>query len=301
MYEFQGIRFGPTEVTVEADSLRGALDQMGQLYNLHKDALFLEAHVEFFYDTEPMVVPSSRDDREGYKYRGFECLETGCNITFKEDEQGGMWPGRYAAYVNGDDRPKLYDPNRSPEEILETVAPSTLFVKKYRVNLGKNGGAGRPQPQGPPSAPPQPANGSASTSSSQKNGDEDDYRQKVNKMEAKLRSAPLAERPDMLARLARWKNGKPSWVQETCNDLIVDYATDQAFNARMEQMDQKLEAAEEDELEALCEEEARKAGRWPPHYQEAAYSILSAHAPKGADIRAVRQGTQQTSEPQPAN
>lgn len=147
MYEFQGIDFGPTEVTVEDDTLRGALDQMGQLYNLHKDALFLAHHVRFFYDEDPEVVPRSRDDAEGYQYRGFECLRTGCNITFKEkEEKDGIFPGRYCAYVNGDDNPKLYDPARSPDEILEKVAPDTPFIRKFGVNLGED----RSSEAGPP-------------------------------------------------------------------------------------------------------------------------------------------------------
>lgn len=137
MYEFRGIDFGPTEVTVEAETLRGALDQMGQLYNLHKDAVFLAAHVEFFYDEEAEVVPRARDDDEGFMYRGFECLKTGCNITFKEtEEEGGIFPGRYRAYRNGDDNPKLYDPRHSPKEILKKVSPETPYIKHFRVDVG---------------------------------------------------------------------------------------------------------------------------------------------------------------------
>ncbi|WP_103021488.1 hypothetical protein [Salinibacter altiplanensis] len=140
MYEFQGIDFGPTEVTVEADTLRGALDQMGQLYNLHKDALFLEAHVKFFYDTQAEVVPRSRDDDEGFQYRGFECLRTGCNITFKEtEEDSGIYPGRYRAYRNGEDNPKLYDPQRSHEDILGKVSPQPPHVQRFGVDVGQNG------------------------------------------------------------------------------------------------------------------------------------------------------------------
>jgi len=149
MYKFQGIRFGPTEVTVEADSLRGALDQMGQLYNLHKDALFLEAHVEFFYDTQAEVVPRSQDDEEGFQYRGFECLRTGCNITFKEtEEDSGIYPGRYRAYRNGDDKPKLYDPQRSPEEILGKVSTDTPFVQRFQVDVGQSGNRQAAPPRG---------------------------------------------------------------------------------------------------------------------------------------------------------
>ena len=149
MYEFQGIHFGPTEVTVEADSLRGALDQMGQLYNLHKDALFLEAHVEFFYDTEAEVVPRSQDDEEGFQYRGFECLKTGCNITFKEtEEDSGIYPGRYRAYRNGDDNPKLYDPQRGPEKILGKVSTDTPFVQRFQVDVGQSGNRQAAPPRG---------------------------------------------------------------------------------------------------------------------------------------------------------
>jgi hypothetical protein len=149
MYEFQDIHFGPTEVTVEADSLRGALDQMGQLYNLHKDALFLEAHVEFFYDTQPEVVPRSQDDEEGFQYRGFECLRTGCNITFKEtEEDSGIYPGRYRAYRNGDDNPKLYDPQRGPEKILGKVSTDTPFVQRFQVDVGQSGNRQAAPPRG---------------------------------------------------------------------------------------------------------------------------------------------------------
>jgi len=160
MYEFQGIDFGPTEVTVEDDTLRGALDQMGQLYNLHKDALFLEAHVQFFHDVEPEVVPRSRDDNEGYQYRGFECLRTGCNVTFKEkEEKDGIFPGRFAAYRNGDDNPKLYDPKYDPQEILEMVDTDTPFIRRFGVDIGHDGQHRRQSP-----SRGQTANGSESAS-----------------------------------------------------------------------------------------------------------------------------------------
>jgi hypothetical protein len=136
-------------VTVEADSLRGALDQMGRLYNLHKDALFLEAHVEFFYDTQPEVVPRSQDDDEGFQYRGFECLRTSCNITFKEtEEDSGIYPGRYRAYRNGDDNPKLYDPQHGPEEILGKVSTDTPFVQRFQVDVGQSGNRQAAPPRG---------------------------------------------------------------------------------------------------------------------------------------------------------
>jgi len=176
MYEFQGIHFGLTEVTVEADSLRGALDQMGQLYNLHKDALFLEAHVEFFYDTQPEVVPRSRDDEEGFQYRGFECLRTGCNITFKEtEEDSGIYPGRYRAYRNGDDNPKLYDPQRGPEEILGKVSTDTPFVQRFQVDVGQSGNRQSAPPRGkqaPSSGSAANPSGNPEASSTRQNGHE---------------------------------------------------------------------------------------------------------------------------------
>lgn len=140
MFEFEGIAFGPTTVTVEAETLQGALEQMGTIYRLHKDALFLAAHVEHFYDVEADVVPKSSEDQQGYTYRGFECLVTGCNITFIETEDGGIYPGRYRAYKNGSSRPKLYDPQRGPDEILSALDPSIGFVRQFGADVNSAGG-----------------------------------------------------------------------------------------------------------------------------------------------------------------
>jgi hypothetical protein len=168
MFEFEGIAFGPTEVTVEAETLAGALDEMGTLYNLHKDALFLRAHVRHFHDADPEIAVRAHEDDSGYKYRGFECLQTGCNLTFKENEDG-IYPGRYCAYRNGGDNPKLYDPEHDHDELLSGVSPNTPFIRRFDVDVGGGGGSppragqrpnrqkprGEPQENGKaPSGPP---------------------------------------------------------------------------------------------------------------------------------------------------
>jgi len=206
MYEFQGIDFGPTDVTVEDETLRGALDRIGQLYNLHKDALFLEAHVEFFHDVEPEVVPRSRDDNEGYQYRGFECLRTGCNVTFKEkEEEDGIFPGRFAAYRNGDDNPKLYDPKYDADEILGMVDTDTPFVRRFGVDIASNGQHGRQSPS-------RGQSGQGPTSGANPSGDErgSSTRQTGSRQNGGRQKHESEEMYDANAGSTAGTNGKPS-------------------------------------------------------------------------------------------
>jgi len=299
MYHFHGIDFGPTSVDIKADGLREAMDKMGHLYSLHKDALFLEAHERRCYDLARQVVPMHRVDTEGYVYRGLQCLRTGCNITFKEkNEHDGIFPGRFRAYINGDDRPRLYDPRYDPEEILSKVGPETSYVREFGVDIGENGIEGNSAP--PTHAPPE--RGQHVPSSGPENVTFDDLspKQKVKRVEGKLKSLSLSERPDFIARLASWKGNLPKKVREMVDDLITEYATEDAYDARMVEIDNELHSASEeggDTLREACFSAAQEASVWPPNYREPARAVIASHAPDDID---VEERIYQNADPAPA-
>lgn len=149
MYEVQDVPFGSITVDVEAQNFRDLLDQVDMLINLGEDAEMIEDHVRFFYDdVEPRVVPRVSDDDQNNMYRGFRCLNTGVNITFKEDQNGNIYPGRYAAYENGQDNPKLYDPANDMETILSSVSRDVDYIRRHGIRLpgsGNSQGGGQPQ------------------------------------------------------------------------------------------------------------------------------------------------------------
>jgi len=306
MYHSHGIQVGPNTTSIEADGLREAWDEMGHLYSLHKDALFLEAHVRFFYDVEPEVVPKSRDDAEGYQYRGFECLRTGCNITFKEtDAEGGLWPGRFCAYINGDDKPKLYDPKYDPEEILSKLGPDTAYVRQFGANIGEATGTAAQAQQGPPpgaertrTGPPPSQqhgghpNGQAQAASQGNGGSEKtpfnelSPKRKMKRVEGQLKSLDLSERPHFISRLAAWRDNLPPQTRSMLDDIISEYATDDAYDARMVEMDTELHEASgsKDKILDALEEAVQEVATWPPQYREAARAMIAEHAPSSFDV-----------------
>jgi hypothetical protein len=148
MYEVTNIPFGNIEVDVEAETFLDMMVEVDMVKNLGQDAELVEDHVRFFHDEEPRVRPRFSDDDDGNTYYGFICENTGVNITFKIDQDGGIYPGRYAAYENGNSNSKLYDPRLSTEEILSQVDENTDFIRKHGVRLSGAGGGGQGNPRG---------------------------------------------------------------------------------------------------------------------------------------------------------
>jgi hypothetical protein len=147
------VSFGSIDVTVEAQSFRDLMAEVDMLLDLGQDAEMLADHIRFFHDAEPKVRPRVSDDDDNNMYRGFICENTGCNITFKEDQDGAIYPGRYSAYDNGQSNPKLYDPSLGPEDIAGQIDESTDFVQRHGVRLPQGGSQsprGQQQPQGNP-------------------------------------------------------------------------------------------------------------------------------------------------------
>lgn len=148
MYEVTNIPFGNIEVDVEAETFLDMMVEVDMVKNLGQDAELVADHVRFFHDEEPRVRPRFSDDDDGNTYYGFICENTGVNITFKIDQDGGIYPGRYAAYENGNSNSKLYDPRLSTEEILSQVDENTDFVQKHGVRVSGAGGGGQGNPRG---------------------------------------------------------------------------------------------------------------------------------------------------------
>lgn len=156
MYEVTNIPFGNVTVDIEAETFLDMMVEIDMVKNLGQDAELVADHVRYFHDEEPSVRPRFSDDDDGNTYYGFICENTGVNITFKIDQNGGIYPGRYSAYENGQNSPKLYDPRLGYDEILSQVDADTDFVRKHGVRLpngnqsGGQGPRGQQQPQGNP-------------------------------------------------------------------------------------------------------------------------------------------------------
>lgn len=152
MYEATNIPFGSDNVTVKAETLRDYLWQSSMLHKLGRDAEFLEDFVRTMYDVEPQVVPAFRES-EGNTYPGFICQKTRANLSFKEDRDGNIWPGRTSAFDNGKNNPKLYAPGvdfaNVPQDFLDrwNVRPPNGNQQGNYQGGGRQQGGGQRPPQ----------------------------------------------------------------------------------------------------------------------------------------------------------
>lgn len=147
MYEVNNIPFGNVAVDVEAQNFLDMMYEVDRVKNLGKDAKLVADYVRFFYDEEPEVRPRFSDDEDNNTYYGFICENTGVNITFKIDQNGEIYPGRYAALENGNNSPKLYDPRMGYDEILNAVDENTDFIRRHGVRLPQGGQQPQQQPR----------------------------------------------------------------------------------------------------------------------------------------------------------
>jgi hypothetical protein len=173
-----------------------------------------------------------------------------------------------------------------------------------QIESGDENGVGQSGQQTSGDRPPPDKRQNGMSKEQLRNADWDELTpmQKVKRAEHNVRQRALSDRPQLLARLAKWKQNLPDEARSACDDLISEYATQDAYDARLEEIDQELETAEREyvrhgyvqPLAELCQQYAEEASVWPPDYREPARVVIKGHAPDGFDVeKHLYQGNRQ--------